>query len=157
MSNKIMRFVICLLICEGAGALGSIFTTPEIGGWYAQLLKPSFTPPNGLFAPVWTMLFMLMAVALFIVWDKTVKTGKRAAFVTFAIQLLLNVTWSAVFFGKHMLLGGFLIIVVLWGAIALNIYRFKVVSPLAAWLMIPYLCWVTFAGVLNFYFWRLNI
>ena len=154
--NKIMRFIACLVICQGAGLLGSIFTIPEIGGWYAQLVKPSFAPPNWLFGPVWTMLFIMMAVALYIIWSSRSDNGKGAAFATFAVQLLLNVAWSAVFFGGHMILGGFLVIIALWIAIALTIYRFKIVSPIAAWLMVPYLCWVTFAGVLNFYYWRLN-
>jgi len=155
--NKIIRFVVCLIICQGAGGLGAIFTTPAIAGWYAQLVKPSFTPPNWLFAPVWLLLFTMMAVSLFITWSSGAETGKPAAFATFAAQLLLNVAWSAVFFGWHMILGGFLVITALWLTIALTIYRFKRVSPLAAWLLVPYLCWVTFAGVLNFYFWQLNI
>ena len=154
--SKIIRFVVCLLICQGAGLLGSIFTIPAIGGWYAQLIKPSFAPPNWLFGPVWTMLFLMMAVALYIIWISRSDKGKRAAFATFALQLSLNIAWSAVFFGGHMILGGFLVIIALWIAIALTIYRFKIVSPIAAWLMVPYLCWVTFAGVLNFYYWRLN-
>lgn len=154
--NKIMRFIACLVICQGAGLLGSIFTIPEIGGWYAQLVKPSFAPPNWLFGPVWTMLFIMMAVALYIIWSSRSDNGKGAAFATFAVQLLLNVAWSAVFFGGHMILGGFLVIIALEIMIALTIYRFMIVSPLAALLMVPYLCWVTFAGVLNFYYWRLN-
>jgi translocator protein len=157
MRNKIIRFVGCFIICQGAGILGSIFTTPEIGGWYAKLVKPSFAPPNWLFAPVWTLLFTMMAVALYIIWSSRSDNGKRAALATFAAQLLLNVAWSAVFFGGHMMLGGFFVVIALWIMITLSIYRFKIVSPLAAWLMVPYLCWVTFAGVLNFYYWWLNI
>ena len=99
----------------------------------------------------------MMAVALYIIWISRSDKGKRAAFATFALQLSLNIAWSAVFFGGHMILGGFLVIIALWIAIALTIYRFKIVSPIAAWLMVPYLCWVTFAGVLNFYYWRLNM
>lgn len=156
MHAKLMRFIVCLLICQGAGAIGSAFTTPEITGWYAQLAKPSFAPPNWLFAPVWILLFTMMAVALFIIWSSEGKNGKRVAVTWFAAQLFLNVAWSAVFFGGHMILGGFFVILALGLAIALTIYRFKTVSALAAWLMVPYLCWVTFASVVNFYFWRLN-
>ena len=152
-----MRFIVCLLICQGAGALGSIFTIPEIPGWYAQLVKPSFSPPSWLFAPVWTLLFTMMAVAVFLVWNSRARNGKLAAYITFALQLILNVAWSAVFFGGHMILGGFLVILALWVMIALTIYQFKMVSSPAAWLMVPYLCWVTFAGVLNFYYWQLNM
>jgi len=157
MRKKIMRFTACLIICQGAGCLGAIFTTPEIAGWYAQLVKPTFTPPNWLFSPVWILLFTMMAVSLFIMWSSRAETGKLAAFVIFATQLLLNVAWTAVFFGWHMILGGFLVIVVLLVTIALNIYLFKLVNPLAAWLLIPYFCWVTYASVLNFSLWRLNI
>ena len=157
MANKIIRFIVCLLICQGAGALGSIFTIPEIPGWYAQLAKPSFSPPSWLFAPVWTLLFTMMAIALFLVWNSRARNGKLAAYMTFAAQLILNVAWSAVFFGGHMILGGFLVLLALWVMIALTIYQFKIISSPAAWLMVPYLCWVTFAGVLNFYYWRLNM
>ena len=157
MANKIIRFIVCLLICQGAGALGSIFTIPEIPGWYAQLAKPSFSPPSWLFAPVWTLLFTMMAIALFLVWNSRANNGKLAAYMTFAAQLILNVAWSAVFFGGHMILGGFLVLLALWVMIALTIYQFKIISSPAAWLMVPYLCWVTFAGVLNFYYWRLNM
>ena len=157
MANKIIRFIVCLFICQGAGALGSIFTIPEIPGWYAQLAKPSFSPPSWLFAPVWTLLFTMMAIALFLVWNSRANNGKLAAYMTFAAQLILNVAWSAVFFGGHMILGGFLVLLALWVMIALTIYQFKIISSPAAWLMVPYLCWVTFAGVLNFYYWRLNM
>ncbi len=157
MANKIIRFIVCLLICQGAGALGSIFTIPEIPGWYAQLAKPSFSPPSWLFAPVWTLLFTMMAIALFLVWNSRARNGKLAAYTTFAAQLILNVAWSAVFFGGHMILGGFLVLLALWVMIALTIYQFKIISSPAAWLMVPYLCWVTFAGVLNFYYWQLNM
>lgn len=156
MKSKILRFLACWGICLGAGLLGMIFTTPAIPGWYAGLLKPSFNPPNWIFAPVWNLLYTMMAAALFIVSGTKASHERSWALYTFAVQLILNAVWSVVFFGAHSPLGGLVVIVLLWLAILLTILRFKPISGLAAWLLVPYLLWVSFASLLNFFLWRLN-
>jgi benzodiazapine receptor len=146
----IVKFIISIFICQGAGILGSFFTTPSIPTWYATIKKPSFTPPHWLFAPVWIALFALMGVALFLIWRKGLhNTQVRVAFIIFIIQLILNVSWSAAFFGLKSPLLGFIIIIALWVAILLTIVTFYRASALASFLLIPYILWVSFAAVLN--------
>ena len=158
MLNKIAKFIIALTICEGAGLVGSIFTTPAIGGWYKTLIKPSFNPPNWLFAPVWTGLFFLMAIALYLVWTKNSATpiNKKPALIIFGAQLLLNIVWSLWFFGLKSPLAGLIEIIFLWFAILLTIIYFAKIYKPATWLLAPYLVWVSFASFLNFYLWQLN-
>jgi benzodiazapine receptor len=153
----IVRLISSLLICQAAGFVGALFTTPAIPTWYATLAKPSFTPPNSLFGPVWTALYLMMGVSLFLVWTQGAK-GEQvgSALALFGIQLLLNVAWSAVFFGLRSPLLGFVEIVILWLAILLTIASFTKVSKPAGLLLIPYIVWVSFAGVLNYSLWRLN-
>lgn len=125
-------------------------TYPAITSWYASLDKPAFTPPNGLFGPVWTVLYALMGVALYLVWTSTRRQdAKHTAFVAFGVQLVLNVLWSVVFFGLQRPDMALMIIVALWAAIAITIYFMLPVSRKAAYLMAPYLAWVTFAAALN--------
>jgi translocator protein len=155
--NSAVQLILCLLIPLAAGFVGSAFTTPSIPTWYAALNKPSFNPPNWIFAPVWTTLFILMGIALFIVWKKGIKTpGVKAAIVIFAVQLVLNTGWSLLFFGLHSPFYAFIEIIFLWLAIALTIVSFWKLSPAASLLLVPYLCWVSFASYLNFTVWRLN-
>jgi len=143
--------------CELAGIIGSVFTTPSIPGWYAGLAKPVFNPPNAVFAPVWTALYALMGLAAFLVFVKGLeKKDVRTALSFFAAQLLLNVLWSVVFFGAHAILGGAVVIVLLWALIALTVSKFRTISRAAGALLLPYLIWVSFAAVLNFAIWRLN-
>ncbi len=146
-----------IIICLGAGLLGSLFTYGSIPTWYAGLVKPSFNPPNWLFAPVWTALYILMGIAAFLVWRRGLQTkGVKAALLAFLFQLVLNVAWSLIFFGWHAPFFAYLEIIVLWLAIVLTIIYFYRISRPAAWLLIPYLLWVSFASVLNFAIWRLN-
>lgn len=149
--NKILKLIISILLCEGAGILGSLFTFPAITLWYIYLNKPIFSPPNYLFGPVWTFLYFLMGVTLYLIWTKKKpsKIEQRNAYVAFFVQLILNVIWSVVFFGFHSPLGGLLIIVILWIAILETIRRVYLVDKLAANLLYPYLAWVSFASVLN--------
>ena len=156
MKSKMLRFLACWGICLGAGLLGMIFTSPAIPGWYASLVKPSFNPPNWIFAPVWNLLYTMMAAALFIVSGTKSSRERSLAVYTFAGQLSLNAAWSAVFFGAQSPLGGLVVIILLWLAILLTIQRFRPISRYAAWLLVPYLLWVSFASVLNFFLWRLN-
>ncbi len=157
-TNNIFKLIIAIIVCELAGFLGSIFTTPSIPGWYAQLDKPELAPPNYVFAPVWIALFALMGVAAFLIWKKGLdrKDVKIALFV-FGGQLALNVLWSIIFFGLHSLVGAFVEIIFLWLAILATIILFFKISKVSAWLLIPYILWVSFAGFLNFSILQLSV
>ncbi len=163
-----------------AGVVGAGFTTPAINNWYAGLNKPFFNPPNSIFAPVWTIIFVLMGCALYLVWDAKLKisnkiktrkfkpwnklsekfsTGKwqkANIILIFAVQLLLNIIWSGIFFGAHSLGAAFFELLMLWVAILFTIVNFYRVSKTAAWLLMPYILWVTFAGLLNLFIWVIN-
>ena len=157
-SRNILKLVISIVACQCAGLIGSIFTTPAIPTWYETLAKPSFTPPNWLFAPAWVTLYVLMGVAVFLVWRKGLGIKNvKAALITFLVQLVLNVLWSAVFFGAKSLVGGAVVIVLLWIAILFTILRFFKISTVAGGLLIPYILWVTFASALNISILALNI
>jgi len=156
--SGILRLVASIIICQLAGFIGSIFTRSSIPTWYASLEKPSFTPPNWLFAPVWTILFLLMGVSVFLVWrDRSGSQRSRVALAIFAIQLVLNMVWSIAFFGFRSPLAGLIVILVLWIAILSTILNFLKVSEIAGILLIPYILWVTFAAVLNVSIFALNI
>lgn len=143
-----------VVVCEAAGVLGSVFTVSAIPVWYASLQKPWFTPPNWLFAPVWLALYFLMGATLFLLWGKRPQSG--AALVAFGVQLVLNVAWSAVFFGAHELFPGFVVIVALWVSILVTMTFSYRVSRSAVVLLVPYILWVTIASALNYYVWVLN-
>ncbi|MFH0739626.1 MAG: TspO/MBR family protein [bacterium] len=157
--NKIIKFLMAIVLCEGAGIIGSVFTTPAIGSWYATLAKPSFNPPNWIFGPVWTALFFLMGVALYLVWSSNNSSagGKKTAVLVFFQQLALNILWSVLFFGMQNPMLAFVEIIVLWLAILMTIFYFAKISKTAAWLLVPYILWVSFAGFLNFSIWRLMV
>jgi len=157
-ASNVLKLVAAVLFCQAAGFLGSLATTPSIGGWYKGLVKPSFNPPNWIFGPVWTTLYLLMGVALFLVWRLGLKTeGVQAALILFLIQLALNTLWSILFFGLHQPLLAFIEIIALWAFILWTMIKFFGLSRPAGWLLVPYLLWVSFASVLNFFLWRLNI
>ena len=139
------------------GVTASFFTEPEIKGWYLSLNKPTFNPPNWLFAPVWTTIYLLIGIAAFRVWRKRESTAVfKNTIIVYAIQLVLNFSWSIVFFGMHQVLGAFLVIVALWISILLNMYFFGRYSRMASWLLLPYLLWVSFASTLNLAIYLLN-
>jgi len=145
-----IKFVISILTCQSAGIIGSFFTFPAIQEWYAFLNKPAFNPPNWVFAPVWTILYTLMGIAMFLVWTKGLHVpGVKKALSVFLFQLVLNSLWSIVFFGAHSIIGGFVIILILWSAIVWTIVQLFSVSKWAAALLIPYILWVSFAVILN--------
>jgi benzodiazapine receptor len=148
-----LRLIICVLGCEVAGFIGSFATTPAIATWYAGLAKPEFNPPNWVFAPVWTLLYLLMGVALWLVWEK--RDG-IAPIVVFLIQLALNIVWSFIFFGMHLPLWAFAEILILWLLILICTVQFWRRVTAAGILMLPYLGWVSFAAVLNFAIYSLN-
>lgn len=141
------------------GVVGSFFTSSSISTWYSTLDKPSFNPPNWVFAPVWTTLFILMGFAAYLVWNKRSvfqERKKKQALQIFVLQLGFNISWSILFFGFKSPVMAFFEITVLWLSILVTIFQFKKFSRLAAWLLVPYLLWVSFAGVLNFAIWALN-
>jgi tryptophan-rich sensory protein len=140
-----------------AGGIGTIFTSSAIPTWYASLNKPPFSPPNWIFAPVWTTLYLLMGIALYLIWKKGLKTKKvRDAVYVFVIQLVLNAAWSPIFFGAHNILLALLIIVIVWIYILKTIRLFAKINNTASYLLYPYLAWVSFATILNFSVWFLN-
>ena len=155
--NKYLKLFIAIVICESAGLIGTIFTMSEIPNWYAGLVKPALNPPSWIFGPVWTMLYLLMGIALFLIWNTGIKRHDvRKAIGIFALQLILNSIWSIVFFGLHSTGWAFVNLVAIWLAIIWTIMLFNKISKPAARLLIPYILWVSFAGYLNFMIWILN-
>ncbi len=149
--------VISVAICQLAGIIGAVFTGPSIPTWYAALEKPSFSPPNWVFGPVWTTLYTLMGVSAFLVWRRGFDNKEvKIALGLFSIQLILNTLWSVIFFGFRFPLGGFIEILILWIAIFSTILYFLRISAAAGMLLLPYILWVSFAAVLNFFIYRLN-
>lgn len=151
------KLIISLIVCQLAGFIGMFFTRPAVPGWYAQLSKPAFAPPNWLFAPVWITLYFLMGIALFLVWRwGMAEQHVKPAVAMFVIQLILNAIWSPAFFGLRSPLAGLVVILLLLVAIVFTIQRFARVSATAAVLLAPYLVWVGFATVLNAAIYFLN-
>lgn len=136
-----------------AAALGGMTTAGAVRNWYPTIAKPTWTPPSWIVGPVWTALYAMMAVAGWLVCRRV---GWGVALVWFAVQLALNATWSPVFFGMHRIGLALVNIVLLWLAIAGTTMAFWRVVPMAGWLFVPYLVWVSFATALNFAIWRLN-
>jgi tryptophan-rich sensory protein len=152
-----LKLTIAIAVSELAGIIGSVFTAPAIGGWYAGIIKPTWNPPAWVFGPVWTTLFMLMGIAAFLVWRKGLERREvKIALGVFVGQLVLNTLWSIIFFGLHSPGGALIEIAFLWLAILATIIVFAKVSKPAAWLLVPYIAWVSFAGYLNYSIWMLN-
>ncbi len=153
-TRQVVGLVLSVLVCFAVAGLGSVWTAKSVGTWYQELAKPSWNPPNWLFGPVWSVLYLLMGIALWVVWRKT---GVLAAPIgIFAVQLVLNAAWSGLFFGLRNPGAAFAEIVVLWVAIGATIVAFWRVTPVGAILLLPYIAWVSFAAALNFTIWRLN-
>ncbi len=155
--TDILKLVASVILCQIAGFLGSLFTTPAIPTWYATLKKPFFTPPDWIFSPVWISLFILMGISLFFVWRRQGHPQFKKALIFFFVQLILNVLWSLGFFGLRLPLLGFIDIILLWIAILLTIQNFLKVSKFAGVLLLPYLLWVSFATLLNLSLWIQNL
>jgi len=155
--NDILKIAASIILCQLAGFLGSLFTTPAIPTWYATLKKPFFTPPNWIFSPVWISLFILMGISLFFVWRRQGHPQFKKALIFFFVQLILNVLWSLAFFGLRSPLLGLIDIILLWIAILVTIKTFFKVSKTAGLLLLPYILWVSFAILLNFSLWILNL
>jgi translocator protein len=155
-SRNGIRLVISVGVCLVAGLIGSIFTISSIPVWYAGLNKPFFSPPNWLFAPAWTILYILMGIALFYVWKAPKVKKTNEGLMLFGAQLIFNVIWSIAFFGFKSIIGGLLSIVVLLILILMTTVQFYRIDKRAAYLMLPYLLWVCFATMLNISVYLLN-
>lgn len=152
------KLIVSIFVCQLAGFIGSFFTVSSIPTWYSTLNKPFFNPPNWIFGPVWIILYLLMGISLYLIWNN--KSGKTKQFkiaITFFIsQLVLNSLWSIIFFGLKLPLIAFIEIIVLWIFILLTIiYSYKI-SKIASYLLIPYILWVSFASILNLSIYLLN-
>jgi tryptophan-rich sensory protein len=157
MTRSAIGLLVFLTICLLTAQAGSMLTRPSITSWYAGLAKPAWTPPNWVFAPVWTALYVMMAVAAWLVWKNHGFRTAGLALTLFGAQLALNLGWSALFFALQRPAAAFAEIILLWLMILLTMLAFWKLSPAATWLLLPYLAWVSFAAWLNFAIWRLNI
>jgi translocator protein len=151
-----LGFAVLLIICFAVAGVGASATTPNIHQWYASLSKPVWTPPNWLFGPVWSILYLSMALAAWLVCRKDSSNSLIKPMAAFAVQLVLNAAWSWIFFGLHNPGLAFIEILFLWAAIVIVIVIFWGRLALAGILLLPYLAWVSFAGVLNYAIWRMN-
>jgi tryptophan-rich sensory protein len=155
--NNFFKLVIAIVVSALAGVVGSFFTTSAIPSWYSEIIKPVLNPPGWIFGPVWTALYILMGIAAYLVWKNGwEKSDVRTALGVFGIQLILNATWSIIFFGLQNPGAAFIEILSLWLTILATIIAFSKISRQAAWLLAPYIVWVTFAAYLNYSIWFLN-
>lgn len=160
--NNLFKLIVAIGVCEMAGIVGSFFTVSAIPEWYTGLAKSSLNPPGWVFGPVWTTLYALMGIAAFLVWSSYSKAMEdkkkqiKIALGVFGIQLFLNALWSIIFFGLHSPGGAFIEIIFLWLAILATIIAFAKISKPAAWLLVPYILWVSFAIYLNYSIVTLN-
>src|SRR5262245_10730868 len=152
----LLGFVLFVALCLAVGALGASVVATSIESWYDGLAKPSFTPPNEVFAPVWTVLYVLIGIAAWRVWRVADRDTARGPLTLFALQLALNLGWTVVFFGLHKIGSAVAIIVVLHVGILVTVLAFRTIDGLAALLMLPYLAWTAFATVLTVAIWQLN-
>jgi tryptophan-rich sensory protein len=151
-----IALVVSLILPLGVGGIAGIFTAEAIPGWYASLHQPSFNPPNWVFGPVWTVLYILLGISLFLIWKLDPGKQRSRAIVVFLLQLLLNFGWSFIFFYFKMVGFALFEIVLLWISIVTMLLLFYKIKPAAAWINIPYLLWVTFATILNAAYYVLN-
>lgn len=148
--KNLLKLVFAVIFCELVGLIATPFTISAIPTWYQTLNKPFFSPPNWIFAPVWTTLYFLMGVALYLIWQRGIKKDNvQDAVKLFLLQLFLNFTWSLIFFGLHLPFLAFINIVLLWASILLCIKVFYSLNKTASFILIPYLLWVSFASILN--------
>ena len=155
--TKSIKLIIALLIPLFIGGVAGFFTSSAIKGWYSQIIKPVFNPPNWIFGPMWTLLYILMGIACYLIWVNDADSKiKNNALRIYGIQLFFNFLWSFLFFYFHNPALALVDIILMVISISLTIIYFNKISKLAAWLLIPYLLWVMFATALNFEIWRLN-
>ncbi|MEY3738891.1 MAG: hypothetical protein RL544_1669 [Bacteroidota bacterium] len=154
--NNTLKAVLSISLCFVIGSSGGLITINEIPGWYAALQKPSFNPPNWLFGPVWTALYIMMGVAFYLVWRTPPSAARKKALRAFLVQFALNCAWTPVFFALHQLGAALVVIVLMWTAILRTIFLFAPFSKTGSWLLVPYISWVSFATLLNAAIWWLN-
>lgn len=155
--GNFFKLLASVLLCQLAGAIGSVFTASSLENWYLLLERPAFTPPSWVFFPAWITLYTLMGISLYLVWNKGLQEeGVKAGMLIFGIQLALNALWSFLFFWLKSPYYAFIEIILLWLAIFLTILTFRKISKVASYLLLPYLLWVSFAMLLNYYIWILN-
>jgi tryptophan-rich sensory protein len=148
--KNLPKLIVAVVCCELIGILGSVFTLSAISTWYSTLRKPFFAPPNWIFGPVWTLLYFLMGISFYLIWQQRSQNKKvRMAEISFLVQLGLNFIWTPIFFGLRSPLLGLIVIVIMWTIIVVTIQKFYQLSKWSAYLLIPYLVWVSFASVLN--------
>ncbi len=155
-TNNWKLIALCIAICEAAGIAGSIFTANAIPTWYKDLIKPDFAPPNWLFGPVWTFLYACMGITLSSIWKYKHGDERTKSLVFFIAQLVVNVAWSIVFFGMRNISLGLYVILSMWGLIVMTIWYTRKIDKEAAYLLVPYLMWVTFASLINYELYLLN-
>ncbi|MEI2737972.1 MAG: TspO/MBR family protein [Chitinophagaceae bacterium] len=155
--NNIAKLIIAIAIPIAIGATAGLFTVTGVGSWYQTINKPSWNPPGWVFAPVWTTLYVMMGVSLYLVWKSGVSNNlKRTAIGLFAFQLVLNFFWSLIFFDQQQPGWALVEIIVMWFFILFTIFAFAKVNKTAAWLLVPYISWVSFATILNYTIWKMN-
>ena len=154
-TKNFFKLIGAIVVCQAAGVIGTAFTVSSVKAWYPTLHKPLLSPPSWLFGPVWSLLYTLMGIALYLIWQSNSPHKKRALWL-FWIQLALNALWSPIFFGAHLIGHALVIIVLMWLSIYLTIRAFQKISKPASRLLLPYLAWVSFATYLNFVLWWLN-
>jgi len=153
---NIIKLIISILLPLSVGAIAGMFTSQAVPVWYASLNRPSFSPPNWVFGPVWTSLYILLGISFFLIWKEEASKERDLAIKVFSIQMLLNFAWSFIFFYFNLIGVALIEIILLWISIAAMIYLFYKIKPLAAYLNIPYLLWVSFATILNAGYYFLN-
>ena len=151
-----IKLIISILLPLSVGAIAGMFTSQAVPIWYASLNKPSFSPPNWVFGPVWTTLYILLGISFFLIWKEEASKERDLAIKVFSIQMLLNFAWSFLFFYFNLIGAALIEIILLWTSIAAMIYLFYKIKPFAAYLNIPYLLWVSFATILNAGYYFLN-
>lgn len=155
--NNVVKFIIAVAIPLLVGSLSGFFTVTGVESWYQTIEKPSWNPPNWIFGPVWTTLYIMIGIALFLVWkEDTSEELKKIAFNLFAVQLILNFFWSFIFFTQQQPGWALVEIIAMWFFILMTIFAFAQVNKTAAWLLVPYISWVSFAIILNYTIWQLN-
>ena len=154
--SHIIKLIISILLPLSVGAVAGMFTSQAVPTWYASLNRPSFSPPNWVFGPVWTSLYILLGISFFLIWKEEASKERYLAIKVFSIQMLLNFAWSFLFFYFNLIGAALIEIILLWTSIAAMIYLFYKIKPVAAYMNIPYLLWVSFATILNAGYYFLN-
>ena len=154
--SQIFKLIASIILPLALGAIAGMFTSQSVPEWYATLNRPSFNPPNWIFGPVWTTLYMLMGISLFLIWKQDASKERNLAILVFLLQLLLNFGWSFIFFYFNMIGFALIEIILLWISIVIMLVLFYKIKPMASYINIPYLLWVTFATVLNGSYYFLN-